>query len=319
MNVEPSPAQRQAARQLFERASLLERTHVTNADYWRRLNPECSISDRPFLESPVPYPALREVMDQQLAQIRKEGYFQTAPLVSSAEVDKLRQCVTAVVRHGHHSNYALVYDEFYHVMGRLANVLAPVLGPDFQLVPDEYAAYYIAPDDQSTGSSPHRDSLRSATSVEPDGTPTLVNVWIPLTDATTLNSCIYVLPAHLDPQYPHHGGVMSPDRIDLSWRDLPNIRALPAQAGSILCWSTHLLHWGARSSEYATEPRISFAMYYQSRRVPRYHEVTMDIPSPLPFADRLHLIEKVWRRTGNWPPIRLGLRLLAASPSPADL
>jgi hypothetical protein len=284
------------------KAIKLRRNDVTSIDYWRRLNPECDISDRPFPESPVPYPICPEATGRHLVQIRKEGYFQTAPVVDSAEVSKLRRCITTVVSHGHPASYALVYDEFYHVMGKLTNVLSPVLGPDYQLVPDEYDAYYIRPDDRSAGSPPHRDSLRTATSVEPDGMPTLVNTWIPLTDATALNSCIYVLPAHLDPHYPRHGGASSPDRIDLRSSDLPNIRALPAPAGSVLCWSTHLLHWGARSSEYAAQPRISFAMYYQSRRVPPYHEVTMDIPFPLSFLDRLRLIEKVWRRAGGGPP-----------------
>lgn len=276
--------------------------NVIDADYWRRLNPECSISDQPFPESPTSYPISREVMERHLGQIRKEGYFQTPPIVDPAEVDKLRRCITTIVTNGHHASYALVYDEFYHVMAKLTNVLLPVLGPDFQLVPDEYGAFYIPPDNRATGTFPHRDSLRTATSIEPDGTPTLVNVWIPLTDATALNSCMYALPAHVDPHYPHSASGpgtagSSPEEIDLRARDLQSIRALPAQAGSVLCWSTHLLHWGARSSEYATHPRISFAMYYQSRRVPPYHEVTMDIPSPLSFAYRLRLIEKVWRRT----------------------
>jgi hypothetical protein len=283
------------------------RRNVTDADYWRRLNPECSLTDQPFPESPMPYPISRHTMERHLDQIRKEGYFQTSPIVDPTEVDKLRRCIATVVRHGHHSSYALVYDEFYHVMAKLANVLSPVLGPDFQLVPDEYSAYYIPPDNRATGTRPHRDSLRTATSVEPDGTPTLVNVWIPLTDATTLNSCMYVLPAHVDPHYPRrNGGPIAAgtraDEVDLRASDLQNIRALPAQAGSVLCWSTHLLHWGARSSEYAAHPRVSFAMYYQSRRVPPYHEVTMDIPAPLAFEYRLHLIEKVWRQIGSGPP-----------------
>jgi hypothetical protein len=289
--------------EILERIKAISRnrSHITNADYWRRINPDCRISDQPFPASPIPYPIAQEAMEQHLVQIRKDGYFQTSPIVDPAEVDRLRRCIKTVVSHGHAASYALVYDEFYHVMAKLTNVLTPVLGPDFQLVPDEFAAYYLPPDDQAAGTPPHRDSLRTATSIEPDGTPTLVNVWIPLTDATTLNSCIYVLPAHRDPHYPRRGGGAAPGTITLRTGDLPSIRALPAQAGSVLCWSTHLLHWGARSSQEATHPRVSFAVYYQSRRVPPYHDVTMDIPAPLPFKDRLHLIEKVWRRSGHGP------------------
>src|SRR5881628_1634653 len=160
-----------------------QRRIITDVHYWRGLNLECSITDNPFPESPTPYPISRNEMETNLSHIRKEGYFQTSPIVEPAEMDKLRKCITTVVSRGHPASYALIYDQFYHVMGKLANVLSPVLGPDFQLVPDEYDAYYIPQDNSATGTCPHRDSLRTATSVEPDGTPTLVNVWIPLTDA----------------------------------------------------------------------------------------------------------------------------------------
>jgi len=70
-------------------------------------------------------------MEQHLAQIRKEGYFQTAPIVDSSEVDKLRRCATTVLSHGYDPAYALVYDEFYHVMAKLTNVLARFWGPIF--------------------------------------------------------------------------------------------------------------------------------------------------------------------------------------------
>jgi hypothetical protein len=48
-------------------------------------------------------------------------------------------------------------------------------------------------------------------------------------------------------------------------------------------------------SGQAIHPRISFAVYYQSRDAPPYHKATIDIPSPIPFAYRLYLIEKVRR------------------------
>ena len=284
------------------------RKNITDPDYWLRLNPECHITARTQPQSLIPYPISQEVMERNLGQIKKEGYFQTEPIMEPADINMLRRCISRVVGHGHNATYAFVYDEFYHVIAKLTHVLSPVLGVDFQLVPDEYAVYYIPPEDRAMGTRPHRDALRTSTSIEPDGTPTLVNVWIPLTDATTLNSCMYVLPAHLDPYYPRHDGeslvdVLSSENIEIQTNDLQNIRALPVQAGSILCWSAHLLHWGGRSSEYATHPRISFAMYFQSRRVPPYHEVTMDISAPPAFETRLHLIEKVSRRRGELPVI----------------
>lgn len=268
------------------------RLKVRSIDYWRRLVPECTITDDPFPRDASPYPI---DMRAHVEHLRKEGYFQTEPLLGPAEMVKLRGCIEKVVADGHPARYALLYDDFYHVLARLSGVLVPVLGEGYQLVPDELEAYFIAADDDARGTKPHRDSLRTASSVDPDGTPTLINVWIPLTDAEPPGSCIYVVPAHRDPGYPK-GGVVPPSNageIVLRDGDLVDVRALPARAGSVLAWSTHLLHWGSRSSVHAKGPRMSFAIYFQSRRVPPYHGVTMDIPGPIPFDYRLYLVGKV--------------------------
>lgn len=178
-------------------------------------------------------------------------------------------------------------------MGRLKNVLEPVLGPNYQLVPDEYEAFYIPAENGATGAAPHRDTLGPGGDFKPDGTPTLINVWIPLVDVTTLHSCIYVLPGHLDPDYPSPAQDRSAIAKNRSVEKLmQDVRAVPAKAGSILCWSPHVVHWGGRSSVFAATPRISIAVYYQSSQVPAVHPVTMSIPAPIPFEYRLYLCDK---------------------------
>ena len=73
-------------------------------------------------------------------------------------------------------------------------------------------------------------------SVEADGTPTLVNVWIPLTDTTPLSSCIYVVPGHRDPGYPGAARDAAPQE-DLHGAvgrvDPRDIRALPKLEGDV--------------------------------------------------------------------------------------
>lgn len=279
-------------------AKMRRRLHVTSVSYWRGLVPDCTIEDDPFRVLP-PYAVSAADAARFTRQIRHEGYFQTEPLLETSEIERLRACVERVTEAGHHAIYALLYDDFYQVLGRLGAVLAPVLGDGFQLVPDECGGFYVPADDHAAGSAPHRDNLRTEASVEPDGTPTLVNVWIPLTDVAPPGSCMYVVPAHADPSYPKGGRIEVPQDHDamLCGADLQTVRALPARAGSVICWSAHLLHWGARSSAMATGPRMSFACYFQSRRVPPYHAVTMDIPSPIPFDYRLYLLEKMRRVT----------------------
>ena len=250
------------------------RSRIEDPDYWRSLNPDFTISENPFSNNASPYPISKDEIAACVEHIQEEGYFQTSSVLPQG---------------GHNASYAFVYDEFYQVMARLTEILSPVLGDGYQLVPDEFGAYYIPTEDSAAGTKPHRDSLRRHTSLRSDGRPTLVNVWMPLTDATTLNSCIYVVPAHRDPYYRQDTG----SGWGLFDVPLEDVRGLPAKAGSIVCWNTSLLHWGARSSRRATHPRISMATYYQSRDVPPYHKVTMDIPSPIPFAYRIHLVEKV--------------------------
>ena len=262
--------------------------------YWKNLNPDCTITDNPWLSSVKQFDISSADMDRHIEQLKHDGYFQTSPIVPEYLLSKLSDCIVNIVRKGHNTTYALLYDEFYHVLSRLKNILTPLLGQRFQFVPDEFEAYYIPVADAAVGSAPHRDSLWPTGVVNETGIPQLVNVWIPITDATTLNSCIHVIPTSLDPTNDVAYRDLS-ERTHISLGDVQNVRALPAKAGSILCWSPRLLHWGGRSSRYADAPRLSFAAYFQSRSHPPFHPTTMDIPSQIPFEYRVYLAEKVWR------------------------
>jgi hypothetical protein len=91
-------------------------------------------------------------------------------------------------------------------------------------------------------------------------------MWIPFTDADTHNSCIYVLP------FPHDPAVQSFLRGEnvatmIHYENqifLPNVRALPARAGSVVGWTPYILHWGSQSTDWATQPRISVGIYYHA-------------------------------------------------------
>ena len=72
------------------------------------------------------------------------------------------------------------------------------------------------------GWPPHRDKGRQALAA--DGTPTSLTVWIPLTEATPENGCLYILPTHRDPVY-------GTDNENKFQGDLPQIRAVPSKPG----------------------------------------------------------------------------------------
>lgn len=58
------------------------------------------------------------------------------------------------------------------------------------------ACRYVDPNRGDVGFSPHRDRQPddSAATFRPDGTAMYTTLWLPLTDATPENSCLYVIP-----------------------------------------------------------------------------------------------------------------------------
>lgn len=255
-------------------------------DYWKALNPELSITRNPFQRKTEVYQLAEQQMAQQIRQITQEGYLQTPPLIPRTNTERLAQCVLKVVDAGFPPIFVFVYDEFWQICGNLSQVLTPVLGPEYKLLPD-FWVWCIEKNASATGFKPHRDHQHGRQTLRADGRPTILTAWIPFTDVTTLNSCMYVLPTNLDPNLPDNFQ-------DQTVREpvLQCIRALPAEAGSILAWNSYILHWGARSSEWATLPRISLGIYFQSGDVAPYDNFMLDIGDPVPFELRLGTIAR---------------------------
>ncbi len=225
-----------------------------NIEYWLKLNPELSITAKPFRANLIKYRLPEEELDQYTHQFKKEGYIKTNPVVDSNDIALLRQGIENIVRIGLPPVFAFVYDEFWQIYKKVSPILTPIFGKDYNLTTNIWA-WHVPPDDSSSGFKPHRD-FNNPSCVLADGLPSLGTVWIPLTDVTTLNSCMYVLPTDRDPCYPH-------DIADynIGYAEIQGARALPAEAGSILSWHPLALHWGSQSSIFAKEPRISFATY----------------------------------------------------------
>jgi hypothetical protein len=102
--------------------------------------------------------------------------------------------------------------------------------------------------------------------------PAILNVWIPLNDATLDNGCLYVVPrefdidfartdghhAHMNPATEVQRGVSSKIHFPLH-----GVRALPAPAGSLIAWYGNTIHWGSTCSRYAKAPRKSIALTFR--------------------------------------------------------
>lgn len=257
---------------------------LEDINFWRRLNPELCISDNPFDKSLPDFDLNQSESARCKRQVTEEGYLQTGPMLPGQLVRKLSFGIKQVFRLGVPGPFAFVYDEYWQVLNCFSKLLVPILGENYRFIPD-FWAWHIVKQDSARGWSPHRDHQHGKNTLNKDGSPQLLTLWIPLTDATPLNSCMYVLPTHLDPNYPDNI-----DKQTVEHDQLQCVRALPAKAGSVLGWNSYVIHWGGQSSQWAEEPRISIGIYYQSKEIEPFDHLAMDFPCDVPFEFRLGII-----------------------------
>jgi hypothetical protein len=263
---------------------------VLDAAFWRRLNPALTISDDPFARPRRRVQVDAAVVDRAKRQLLGEGYMQTPPVVIDEELVRLREGIGRLTEAGFPSGMGCVYDEFYRAFQGLDDLFEPLLGCGYEMVLHGAWTFCIPPGDPALGRSgtiaPHRDAAPDAAIVQRQ-LPDILSVWIPLVDVTTLDSCLYIVPAPADPDY------YAADRRAVRGDQIrfQDIRALPAQAGSVLAWTSRLIHWGSRSSGFASAPRIAASAYLQRRDAPRWKPSIIDFTSPVPFERRLQWIE----------------------------
>jgi 2-polyprenyl-3-methyl-5-hydroxy-6-metoxy-1,4-benzoquinol methylase len=262
--------------------NLLEQAQ--NPEYWKNLNPQLTVSEDVTSLSGSVLSIEQEHIDKLLFNLKKEGYFQLDSFLSEAEILRMADGIEKLRESGWPVPFAFIYDEFWYTFSRLSQILSAILGEEYQQLP-AFWAWYIDTTNAEKGWQPHRDNTENT--LLPDGMPKCVTIWIPLSDAIPLNGCMYILPAPFDANY---GNIKKGEKKEsINFQD---IRALPATAGSVLCWNHAVLHWGGRSSERAPHPRISLAFEFQRCDVEPYKTPLLD-PSVTPnFEGRLALIGK---------------------------
>lgn len=254
----------------------------TDIEYWRNLNPNLHVDLITKLDIDQIEFSSKELVDFQNL-IKIEGYTQFGIQDQNVNINDLADTIKKFKDLGIPPVHAFIYDEFWVLFYKLNNFLEGILGQGYLRLP-AFWAWHIDHINAETGWSPHRDNGRAT--LNTDGSPKSVTVWIPLTDATTLNSCIYIVPADRDPVY-------NTEQED-SWAFHPaDIRALPATAGTVFCWNQAVLHWGSHSSSRAKDDRISVAFEFQQGNIGLYYGTPVSNPDDFPnFKTRLELIDK---------------------------
>ncbi len=251
-------------------------------EFWRDLNPDLSISDHPFQVVPQPSSTKLEEFRERM---HEEAYFQTEPTLPDAMLKSMRRAIESVKEAGLPTMFAFVYDIFYQGLSHFDAAFRTALGENYRLVPN-FAVYYIEASDQGKGFAPHRDA-EYANALNENGMPTVMTVWITVTEASPLSSCLYIVPKNRDPQYADSIHDLSVTADAFAWED---VRALPTPPGVMSCWTQYLFHWGSRASRRAPEPRITYAVYLQSGSIAPVTDQTVGVPAALSFAERLSMI-----------------------------
>jgi len=254
---------------------------VERREFWHGLCPGMTIEG-----GSVAAPAGFGETDRLFAVLKREGYVQVPDALSEECIGPIRDSIATLFGRGIPLPFVFVYDQPWLAFQSLAPFLSTVLGEDYRALPD-FWVWHVNPNEKATGWGPHRDRVQPT--LEPDNSPRTLTVWLPFTNATPLNGCMYVLPAHLDDRFverrwdgPDNNVVYNPQ----------NIRALPATAGSMLAWNQSVLHWGGRGSRLGDTPRISAAFEFQRGDQSAYNRPLLD-PARLPsFSERLGLIGK---------------------------
>lgn len=246
-------------------ASAQTMTTVASPDYWRRVCPELHVEDATFWQAAAQRQAKHvEACNQaswrehRVRRLQDRGFFEAGDVARDMAA-RLGDAVRRLVALGWEASAILAYDEAWEAGVRCEAIVAATT-TSTQLNFDVLAWHVTAGE---AGFSPHRDRqpTRPAETFVA-GSPKYATAWLALTEASPRSSCLYVVPADLDPGYVD-GDLEDDDPLARSLRadkqNYQRVRALPCSPGEAVVFSHRTLHWGSRADDDAPEPRVSLS------------------------------------------------------------
>jgi hypothetical protein len=246
---------------------------VTRASFFRELAPHLHVDEGCQLEALALDDA--SAADARVT-LERHGYFSLPKLVARARVDALAETVRALHELRIPTTFLYAYDEVWRLGFALARALEGVVGARYAVAPDVWA-WFIPPVANQRGWRPHRGTYTLER--RPNGMPRVINVWLALGDVTVDTACMHVVPLDRDPHFPDEL-----KRVDF---DASAIVALPGERGTLLGWSSNVLHFGGEMSARATTPRISLSFTLRDPREPG------DLDTAPTFQERIDMVAEM--------------------------
>jgi len=221
--------------------------------YWTTLCPAMTISKNCVAAAPATPD--RGTLDA-IGEYNEYGHCIVSEAFSVNDIDALKSGVFAVQEAGWPMIFASVYDQFWATARtpKLAAFVGALLGPSYQPT-ISFWVNHVPPRRGGSGFTPHLDDVRPGYDS--------VTCWLPLTQATPDNGCIYVIergPGHQLPA--NFVGVESFTSAQVC-RTLAHVRALPASPGAFLAWPNQTIHWGGMFLR-GHEARLALTWHFTS-------------------------------------------------------
>jgi hypothetical protein len=260
----------------------MDTSQLRREEFWRSFAAGLR-TDGSMLQKASPLALPPEAVPEFMRQLKEDGYFQQSA-DWGVDLKLMANTARAISQADLPPVFAFLYDEFWYPFFRLRSVYEGLLGGRYYILPGCWV-WNVDPKKGDSGWAPHRDAGRAA--LFDDGSPKSVTTWIPLSAATPLNGCMYIVPPSQDPTY------ATADEVNWKGKfDYAGIRALPANPGEFLIWNQAVLHWGGKSSPRATESRVSMSFEFQRADVPPIHVPLIEPTRVLTFEMRLQLVCK---------------------------
>ena len=284
---------------------------------------------------------VQELMQEHSRRVKEDGYTRVS-IAETAKENELfsskreyerksgfqRECqhLTEMIEFldekcGLNPTWSLVFDSYWVLARRVEKIVQEISGgKDNRLNFDAlvWRVRNVNEEDEKRGESnntatmtaftPHRDRQPKDTrkSFREDESPKYCTIWIPLTNATCENSCLYVIPRKCDEGYTEGDDDTNLEKTPLEKclkdkKAYQNITACPVDVGEAVVFTHRTIHWGSKPRDnYQGEPRVNVSFgfsddsferaYLKNRNGVKVTEDAEDVQSLPTLKERLVLI-----------------------------